>query len=304
MATSITQTSIGVGPGAHEMLARYRLRATDLVRIRNFGHIVLPRVDESIERFYDWMRTTPEFDRYFSDPDKLTGVQALQRKYWVRFFEAQVDDEYIARRRTVGEAHARIGLDLQSYFAGMNMTLSVFTEELYDGSLDPAEYATSVKAVTKLLHLDTALVVESFSAVTRRQLDEQSRAMMEMSTPVTALWEDILMLPIVGIIDSRRARDVMGAMLAKIAETRSSVIILDISGVAVVDTAVANNLIKITKATRLMGCECLISGVSPAIAQTIVELGIDVGDVKTTSTLRDALADAFSRAGTVLRCSG
>jgi len=109
------------------------------------------------------------------------------------------------------------------------------------------------------------------------------------------------MLPVVGIIDSRRAQDIMAAMLAKIAETRSRVIILDISGVAVVDTAVANHLIKITKATRLMGCECTISGVSPAIAQTIVELGIDVGDVKTTATLQDSLVDAFKRTGTVLQ---
>jgi rsbT co-antagonist protein RsbR len=76
---------------------------------------------------------------------------------------------------------------------------------------------------------------------------------------------------------------------------------MDISGVAVVDTAVANHLIKITKATKLMGCECTISGVSPAIAQTIVELGIDVGDVKTTATLQDSLVDAFKRTGTVLQ---
>ena len=145
--------------------------------------------------------------------------------------------------------------------------------------------------------------MESFTAVTNRQLSEQSRAMMEMSTPVTALWDDILMLPLVGIIDSRRAQEVMSSMLARIAETRSKVIILDISGVAVVDTAVANHLIKITKATALMGCSCTISGLSPAIAQTIVELGIDVGDVKTTATLRDALADAFRRTGTLLKCA-
>jgi rsbT co-antagonist protein RsbR len=108
------------------------------------------------------------------------------------------------------------------------------------------------------------------------------------------------MLPVVGIIDSRRAQDVMTAMLSRIAETRSTVIILDISGVAVVDTAVANHLIKITKATSLMGCECIISGVSPAIAQTIVELGIDVGNVKTTATLQDALTQAFRQTGIVL----
>ena len=99
------------------------------------------------------------------------------------------------------------------------------------------------------------------------------------------------------IIDSKRARDVMNATLAKIAESQAKIFILDISGVGVVDTAVANHLIKISRATRLMGCECTISGVSAAIAQTIVELGIDVGIVKTTATMKDALADSFRRLG-------
>jgi rsbT co-antagonist protein RsbR len=120
---------------------------------------------------------------------------------------------------------------------------------------------------------------------------------MEMSTPVTQLWTGILMLPVVGIIDSKRAQDVMNAMLTSIAESQARNFILDISGVAVVDTAVANHLIKITKASALMGCSCIISGISPAIAQTIVELGIEVGTVETTATMKDALGSAFRKLG-------
>jgi rsbT co-antagonist protein RsbR len=104
-------------------------------------------------------------------------------------------------------------------------------------------------------------------------------------------------LPIVGIVDSKRAQEIMNAALTKISQTQSRAFIMDISGVAVVDTAVANYLIKVTKATRLMGCECTISGLSPAIAQTIVELGITVRKVKTTATMQDALVDAFQRLG-------
>ena len=97
--------------------------------------------------------------------------------------------------------------------------------------------------------------------------------------------------------------DIMNTMLAKVAESQARVAILDISGVGVVDTAVANHLIKITKATRLMGCETTISGISPPIAQTVVELGIDVGDVLTTATLQDALALAFQATGVEMRRS-
>jgi rsbT co-antagonist protein RsbR len=83
-------------------------------------------------------------------------------------------------------------------------------------------------------------------------------------------------------------------MLAKIKETSAKIIILDIQGVAAVDTAVANHLIKITKATKLMGCRCLISGISPAVAETLVQLGIELGDVATNATLRDSLGEAFT----------
>jgi rsbT co-antagonist protein RsbR len=114
---------------------------------------------------------------------------------------------------------------------------------------------------------------------------------------VTQIWQGVLFLPIVGIVDSKRAQEIMNATLTKISQTQSRAFIMDISGVAVVDTAVANYLIKVTKATRLMGCECTISGLSPAIAQTMVELGIDVGKVKTTATMQDALVDAFQRLG-------
>lgn len=125
------------------------------------------------------------------------------------------------------------------------------------------------------------------------KLREQSHAMREMSTPTIKLWEGVLILPVVGVIDSMRAQYMMETMLIKIMETYSKIIILDIQGVAAVDTAVANHLIKITKATKLMGCECILSGISPAVAQTMIELGIEMGITKTRATLSDALAEAF-----------
>ena len=121
---------------------------------------------------------------------------------------------------------------------------------------------------------------------------------LKMGAPITRIWRGVLLLPLVGMVDPNRARDILNKAVAKIAETRSRVLIMDISGVPVVDTMVANHLIKITKGTRLMGCESIISGISPAIAQTIAELGIDVGEVRTTATLQDALTSAFQRTGT------
>ncbi len=126
------------------------------------------------------------------------------------------------------------------------------------------------------------------------QLIEQSQTIRQMSTPTIKLWDGVLVLPIVGVIDSMRAQFIMESMLNKIAETYSKVIILDIQGVAAVDTAVANHIIKITKATKLMGCECILSGISPAVAQTIINLGINMNNIITKTTLKDALSEAFN----------
>lgn len=286
------------------LLERYDVTEADLERVRAFGRLVLPKIDEFVRLFYDWLARQPEFHEHFGDPERLARVKQMQRVYWTEVLHAKVDEEYVRKREIVGETHARIGLPLPVYFAAMNTSLELLTHKLYDRSLAPDAFAATLRSVTRLVHMDTAIVVDTYSRLTNKKFAEQSRALTEMSTPVTAIWQGILLLPVVGLIDSRRARDVMNAMLAKIAEARAKIFILDISGVAVVDTAVANHLIKITKATRLMGCECILSGISAAIAQTVVELGIDVGEVRTTATLRDALEDAFRQTGVELRSRG
>lgn len=127
-----------------------------------------------------------------------------------------------------------------------------------------------------------------------QRIKEQSRTIAEISTPAIKLWDRVVIIPIVGVVDSLRAQQMMDTMLSKVSETSAKVIILDIQGVAAVDTAVANHLIKISKATKLMGCKCILSGISPAVAQGLVHLGIDLGDISSNITLQDALADAFN----------
>jgi methyl-accepting chemotaxis protein len=141
------------------------------------------------------------------------------------------------------------------------------------------------------------LKVVKFASDITDEVQKRSLAMMEMSTPVTKIWEGVLFAPIVGIVDSKRAVDIMNRALSSIADTRARTLMLDIGGVAVVDTAVANHLIKIAKAAVLMGCKTIISGISPAIAQTIAELGIDLGSIQTTSTIESALRESITRPG-------
>ena len=125
----------------------------------------------------------------------------------------------------------------------------------------------------------------------------QQQDMLELSTPVVKLWDGILALPMIGTLDSARTQVVMETLLQRIVETGAEVAIIDITGVPTVDTLTAQHLIKTVTAARLMGADCIVSGIRPQIAQTIVHLGVDLGDVITRATLADAFAVALQRRG-------
>ena len=123
----------------------------------------------------------------------------------------------------------------------------------------------------------------------------QQQEMLELSTPVVKLWDGVLALPMIGTLDSARTQVVMENLLQRIVETGAEIAIIDITGVPTVDTLVAQHLLKTVTAARLMGADCIISGIRPQIAQTIVHLGVDLGDVITKATLADAFAVALKR---------
>lgn len=283
--------------GPASLLKLHELCENDLQQVRALGKVILPKLNEYADLFYAWIQDIPEYHTVFPNRDVLARASAEQLNYWRGFFNAQIDDQYVEVRRHVGRAHARIGLSLPSYLAAMNYSYTLFAKKLYAGELTDSEYEAALHATSKLLHLDVTIVSDTYAHMVSDQISRQSKALLQMSTPVTQVWEDILMLPMVGIIDSRRAQEVMQTVLSRISETRAKVFIMDISGVAVVDSAVANHMIKITKSTGLMGCTSLVSGISPAIAQTMVNLGFDVSEISTTATLRDALEHAFRMIG-------
>jgi len=286
---------------AEEFCSLFDIVEEDLKRIQGLQSIVAEKMDEMLDEWYSWLKNHLEYEEFFSDPKTLTRVRKEQHKFWDAFFHGKIDEDYLHLRRMLGETHARIGLPHDFFFAGIDRWLTLFVSMLNNMEMPIEEYNLTRRSINKMIHLDMTVIIQSYQQLTNEAIASQSKALMEMSTPVTQIWNGILLLPVVGIIDSKRAQDIINATLRKISETHARSFILDISGVAVVDTAVANHLIKITKATRLMGCESTISGVSPAIAQTIVDLGIDVGKIKTTANMKAALSSAFEKMGLVLR---
>ncbi len=161
----------------------------------------------------------------------------------------------------------------------------------------PAEFSDSIWAVTQTLDQLGLYCSEMHLRTREAVISRQQEDMLELSTPVVKLWDGILALPMIGTLDSNRTQIVMENLLQKIMDTESEIAIIDITGVPTVDTLVAQHLIKTVTAARLMGAECIISGIRPQIAATIVHLGVDLGDVATKSTLADAFKLALSRTG-------
>lgn len=166
-------------------------------------------------------------------------------------------------------------------------------QELQDNEMLVEEILSATNLLDKLGLWTTEIYQKSREEVILRQQEE----LLELSTPVVKLWEGILALPIVGTLDSARTQIVMESLLEKIVETGSQVAIIDITGVPTVDTLTAQHLLKTVTAARLMGADCIISGIRPQIAQTIVYLGVDLADITTKGTLADAFALALKRSG-------
>ena len=271
-------------------LAKFCIEERDVNLVRESGEILKADISRLIDEFYEWLSRQDEFSMFFSDDVRsLERVKKLQNDYWASFFHASLDEKHFMTRRHIGAVHAHIDLPNDIFCASLSVMHDLIEKLLIERVEPSKKLFDMLSSIKKLTFLDNYLVLDEISQIQREKILSHSQSLQELSTPVIPIWEGVLLLPLLGIIDSSRTQDIMKKTLSKIAETRSKIFVMDISGVAAVDTAVANQLIKITKATQLMGCESIISGISPAISQTLVELGVSVGEVRTTATLRDAL---------------
>lgn len=154
--------------------------------------------------------------------------------------------------------------------------------------------------LTLLLDKLGLTTIEVYQKSREEMISRQQQELLELSTPVVQLWDEILALPLIGTLDSARTQVVMETLLQRIVETGARIAVIDITGVPTVDTLVAQHLMKTVSAARLMGADCIISGIRPQIAQTIVHLGVNLNDIITKATMADAFKVALQRMGTMI----
>ena len=162
---------------------------------------------------------------------------------------------------------------------------------------DPQGFADELWALTQIIDQLGLHTVNAFQKTREAVIARQQEELLELSTPVVKLWDGVIALPMIGTLDSARTQVVMESLHDRLVETEAEIVIIDITGVPTVDTLVAQHLLKTVTAIRLMGADCIISGIRPQIAQTIVHLGVDLQGVTTKANLADALSLALKRSG-------
>jgi rsbT co-antagonist protein RsbR len=202
-------------------------------------------------------------------------------------------EHYLAYLREQGAAYAQMGVSFSGWFRVLNVFRPSITKLLVETfSETPGRFRAAVDAMDKFLDGAMALIGEEYLNAKERIIREQQVAIRELSTPVLQIRDGLLLLPLVGVIDSSRARQMTDQLLHAIREYRAKVVVVDITGVPAVDSMVANHLVQVVEAARLLGARAILTGLSAEVAQTLVRIGVDLGKVQTTGNLLDGVREA------------
>ena len=237
----------------------------------------------------DVKQQTQEFLNLLTTTLQQGGSQNTQHENWA---ETRVFLEKLSHSRALA------GQDSQqtaSFIFALKGPLFALLQRQY--ASEPAQLAEQLWEISELLDALGMHTIRTFQKSRESVIKRQQEELLELSTPVVKLWDGVLALPMIGTLDSQRTQVVMESLLQRIVDTGAEIAIIDITGVPTVDTLVAQHLLKTVTAIRLMGADCIISGVRPQIAQTIVHLGLDLQGVITKANLADALALSLKRLG-------
>lgn len=252
--------------------------------------------DDIVEGFYALLLRHPQTKRLLNDEAMVRRLRRTQRDYFLGLFAGRCDMAYVEDRLRVGAAHERIGLAPKWYLGAYRRYLQLVHEQMFS-ELGPEAAQRAFAAIQRLVYFDQALAIDTYIAANLETIERHQQAIRELSTPVIRVHDGVLLLPLVGAIDSLRAHQVMEHVLVRVVEEQAKCVIIDIAGVPVVDTKVADHLVKTTSAVRLLGAQTILTGISAQVARTMVQLGVDVSTMHTQARLAEGLEFALSLVG-------
>ncbi|MBI2186207.1 MAG: STAS domain-containing protein [Acidobacteria bacterium] len=268
-------------------------RADDAEALKSLEPIAEQYADPVIEDLYRHFLSFDETGGFFRDPKVLERVKRLQREYFVRLTEGDYGADYVRNRLGIGTVHERIDLAPKWYLGAYSFYLRAVATRLLEAfGKEPQKAFSAFLSLMKLVFLDIGLAVETYIAARDRTMRKQQEAIRELSTPVLQIRDRLLLLPIIGVIDTHRARLITESLLRSIRANRARVVVMDVTGVATVDSKVAQHILQAVAAARLMGASVIVTGLSSNVAQSLVALGIDLGTLNTAGDLQGGIEDA------------
>jgi rsbT co-antagonist protein RsbR len=274
-----------------ERRKRYlQLEADDESRLVALNDLAKEYAEPVIDAFYDHLLSFGETSAFFHDPKLLERVKRKQVSYFLRLTGGSYDREYVEERLKIGAVHERIGLDVKYYLGSYNFYLREVATRLIEAFPDdPKQAVAGYLSLMKLVFLDIGLAIDTYILQREQTIGAQKEAIRELSTPVLQVRARLLILPIIGEIDTQRAQQLTQQLLHSIRNRRARVVVMDITGVPSVDSNVANHLVKTVDAARLMGATTIVSGLSAEVAQTLVSLGVGLEKLRTVGDLEGGL---------------
>jgi rsbT co-antagonist protein RsbR len=280
----------------------FELTDEDLERLKSLRGFAQKYTQEITEALYELILAHPETKAFFPDETTVQHVKKMQNAYFLELFSGRCDGDYVENRFRVGATHERIGMPPKWYLGAYRRYLDLirsFLVQEFKG--DPERIEQATRSIMKIIFFDMTIAIDTYISAHVETVTRHRQAIRELSTPAIRVFDGIILLPLIGTLDTQRAQQVLETILKRVIEEKAKVLILDIAGVPVVDTKVADHLIRATAAARLLGAQTILTGLSAQIAETIVLLGVDVSSMHTRTHLSEGIELALQMQGKAIR---
>jgi rsbT co-antagonist protein RsbR len=265
----------------------------DAARIAAIKHVVVSKSEQLATLFFDYLASLDEGRPLLARSDPADRARRLTAEHLVAMVGGKYGTEYVKQRIELGLIYSRAGLETRVFLGAFHHLFKAVGDavmaEFHDA---PAEGFESFMALKKVAFFDIGIIVDVLVFERERVIGRQQEAIRELSTPVLQLRDRLLILPIIGVLDTHRARLLTDGLLRAIRANRAKVVVVDITGVAAVDSKVANHLLQAMTAAKLMGATVIVTGLSSEVAQTLVTLGVDLSRLNTIGDLQGGIEEA------------
>jgi rsbT co-antagonist protein RsbR len=265
------------------------LEPSDLQRIAAIRELVTRRVDDFTNLFFDRLRAVPEAAPLFARADVVAEARRLKRDHLIAMVTGPYDKAYADQRLALGLLYSKVGLDVRVFLGAFHHLMKAIGTAVMQAGGDPSAAFEAFMSLKKVAFFDIGIIIDVMIAERERTISLQQQAIAELSTPVLQIRDRLLLLPIIGTIDTFRARQLTEGLLHAIRANRARFVVMDITGVAAVDSKVANHLVQTVAAARLMGATVIVTGLSADVAQALVALGVDLRSITTVGDLQGGL---------------